>query len=217
MDIRYLNAKQLRKTCKIGRKPAIFYTKLGSRIASHVFGALFGGKTVDQVFCRKLIQKIILYHTKSEDNVWWHFVGMFSKVFAEAARGQSFLVSAVPFIAKNNSIFEKIELLAPKKYLEVIKIICVNIHDYSKREVLFMRSGGANGQDLEAREFGDAGAGAIIIDSGPREDGELKASSRIKTELLMKLDSVGQDSTSVLISAVTKIFWQLDTTIQRRF
>ena len=222
MDIGYPNAKQLRKACMIGRDPAIFYTRPGTRVAGQAFGALVGGKTVDQVFRRKLIQKITLYRTESEDKAWWQFVGIFSKVFAEAARGQSFLVSAVPYIGKNDSIFERIGYPALKRNLKVTKVTCVDVHDYSKREVLFVRGGGANGQDPEAGEFGGAGAGAIIIDKvdalcGPREEGESEASRRIKTELLVKLDGVGQDSTGVLIPAVTNIPWQLDAAIRRRF
>lgn len=79
-------------------------TRPGTRVAGQAFGALVGGKTVDQVFRWKLIKKITLHHTESEDKAWWQFVGIFSKVFAEAARGQSFLVSAVPYIEKNDSI-----------------------------------------------------------------------------------------------------------------
>lgn len=82
------------------------------------FGVLVGGKTVDQVFHWKLIKKITLHHTESEDKAWWQFVGIFSKVFAEAARGQSVLVSAVPYIEKNDSIFERVEYPALKKNLK---------------------------------------------------------------------------------------------------
>ncbi|KAK0213688.1 P-loop containing nucleoside triphosphate hydrolase protein [Armillaria fumosa] len=57
------------------------------------------------------------------------------------------------------------------------------------------------------------------IDSlaGSRNEGESEGSRRIKTELLVQMNGVGQDNTGVLILGATNIPWQLDSAIKRRF
>lgn len=52
---------------------------------------------------------------------------------------------------------------------------------------------------------------------GSRGEGESEASRRIKTEFLVQMNGVGNDTTGILVLGATNIPWQLDSAIRRRF
>ncbi len=57
------------------------------------------------------------------------------------------------------------------------------------------------------------------IDSmcGSRGDGESEASRRMKTEFLVQMNGVGNDTTGILVLGATNLPWALDSAIRRRF
>ncbi|KAG8937243.1 Vacuolar protein sorting-associated protein 4 [Tulasnella sp. 419] len=52
---------------------------------------------------------------------------------------------------------------------------------------------------------------------GTRGEGESEASRRIKTELLVQMNGVGNENDGILVLGATNIPWQLDNAIKRRF
>lgn len=57
------------------------------------------------------------------------------------------------------------------------------------------------------------------IDSlcGSRNDQESEASRRIKTEMLVQMNGVGNDTDGILVLAATNTPWSLDSAIRRRY
>lgn len=49
-----------------------------------------------------------------------------------------------------------------------------------------------------------------------RSDSESESARRIKTEFLVQMNGVGNDTDGVLVLAATNIPWQLDSAIRRR-
>ena len=130
----YPNDANLRARCKLQNKPAIFYHHPAKSKDSREFAKHIRGKPVPQAYPGYLLKNFN----------WWSFVHRFSRVFAEVAEGDCYLLSTVPYKApEGRSVWVETEYPALKANPNITSIICVDVADYTKRQVIYSR--GAEG------------------------------------------------------------------------
>ena len=137
----YPNKEELGKHCALGNSKAVFYTSPARVTRVHAVAASSNGITVDRVFSQSRITKKKRTRNPSQKeifaSVWWEFVHLFSKVFADHARGDCILVTSLLYQPAKLSVWERFEFPVLKRNLDVKKVTCVDYRDNLKTEVIY--------------------------------------------------------------------------------
>ena len=95
-----------------------------------------GGRAISQAFPNYLIAKRnnINLVKETTNTAWWNFVRRFSRVFAESAEGDCYLLAKVPYEKPSTvSIWVEEEFPALQLNPKVKKVTCVDVRDNSLR------------------------------------------------------------------------------------
>lgn len=132
-----------KKHCVLGNLKAVFYTNPANVTQAQAFGVSNNGITVDQAPSQSKITRRKRARNseqrKTFANAWWEFVFLFSKVFADLAEGECFVVALVPHNPSKESIWAKIELPALKNNSKITWVTCVDHTDNKETRVIFER------------------------------------------------------------------------------
>merc|ERR1719228_2100751 len=121
-------------------------------------------------------------------------------LYGPPGTGKSYLAKAVATEANNSTFFSVSSSDLVSKYVGESEKLVKNLFEMARAEkpsIIFIDE----------------------VDSlcGSRSDNESESARRIKTEFLVQMQGVGNDTDGILVLGATNIPWQLDAAIRRRF
>lgn len=136
----YPSECETRAHCSMEGKSAVFYTNPGNKTKAAASAASIGGIVYTDAFPSGFVaKKKRKSANKSGSDSWCSFVAVFSRVFAEEAQGEVYLVSKVPPVYVPGTVWNDIELPSLRNNDKVTSLTCVDVNDFNLRETINLK------------------------------------------------------------------------------